>query len=311
MKFLKFAPISMLNILILLLGCGNAWSLSIDDDKGFLKKDSSICLDYSFNNKMPTSFKITTNHIFVGDGEQIYKFSKTGKFINTIQLPTGLEGFVKFSVLLIEEEFNFYTIWNGILTHFKSDGEILNQIECGDIIEVNKMGKVYTHIQEYVVSLGELIDRIKVINPDGTIDNLNNNIDFSTLNIVSVDSEIMLHTADNMFYIIEDESNSVVFKKIIAPSNLEVWFLGKIDSFFVFKTYNDTYKTDELFFYDDNFILVKTKLIKPSISPLINDKRIEDDFYFENPSGLIYSYHNSEIFYMLNSGENLHVYKIH
>jgi len=265
------------------------------------KLQSQIYINYAFSDLYPTSTKITSKGIYLGNGKNIFMFTFTGELVKKINLPTSVESFLDFAVLDNNTTPVFYVNRNGNLVCFTEEGKILFKTTAGDLLKTDDQGNVYSNYQIYDEEKDKVMNRIKITDKKGTTSDYQSSMDLGCLNFELIDGYIMLHTPDGQFSMLPLNTSKGIQSNTLSEMDGRVWFLGATDSFFIFRTYDYTAQKDRIFFYDKKLKLCENRLLPFHPDEIVKEQRKNEDLLSENPTATFYTYYKGRIFYLRNT----------
>lgn len=273
--------------------------------------ENPICLKYDFMGNYPTSMKVTLKNLYVASGTFIYQFNFDGEFMNKFKLPKELEGFVDFNVYESKGALLLFAIWNNNLYCFGINSQIIYVASgVNDFVRLDRFGVAYSNYQEYNTENNQVINKIKVIKQNGAIENFSPVKNLPTLNIEVIDDIILFHASDGKFYMFPLFSDKKECEKKLSSLDGQVWFLGKVRNYYVFKTFDFENKKDVIHFFDSKFDLIKSEILNLSFEDVVKEQRENGDFLMDTPSGVMYAYNNENIYYMRNTKKGTCIYKL-
>lgn len=263
-----------------------------------------IGLNYLFSRNYPYSLKLTRKGIYLGDGDFIYQFDFNGQLLAKINLPNKLISYLDFNVFEQQNDTYFYVIWNGELSCFDTNMKIVYQVSgCGDIVRIDNNGVAYSNPQVYNKEKNQVVNKIKVIQRSGLSSEYPTNKDLACLNLEIIDSNIMLHASDGKFHILPTDPYRADQSIELKGLEERVWFLGKLDSYYIFRTFDFENKRDVIHFYDSGLNLFETQILDEPLKDVVKEQLEDEDFLMDNPSATIYAYTNNRIYYLRNTNK--------
>lgn len=286
------------------------------DSKLVENEKLKIKFKYDFGKNYPTIIKMDSHGwIYLGDGEAIFKFDKTGNLNKKIIVSKEVLSQSKFIDFTVTDEGvvgnKFYLNIDNKIIGIDSNSNVIFNSEGGVLLRLNK-DNFYTDFQSYDKVNDVTLNRIRVLNKIGGNYFYPIKADLGGSNFEIIDDNIMLFSSENILYILPTDTTKVVIrKKINIPEDDRTWFLGKTDGLYAFRKNNFKEKVDIIYIFDNAFNLIKTSKVNVSYAEIAEGFRNNDDYLLDFPSGNIYYYSSNEnIYYLRNTDKGTFLYDL-